>query len=122
MSDKIDFDRISKLCTIVEQISKVAPGYVSISGEAMAELRQIDEDIRKAKLADQDLPITPAPVGDEDSPAQPIPPGGSEGDFDTHPLASQPLEEIDGPKAIPADNPTEIGAGSATTADSVRRI
>lgn len=99
----IDFDRVLKLLSIVEKVSTVVPGYTHLSGEALSELRQIDQDIRKAKEAAQGLPVTPAPVGDPESPAQPIPPGGSEGDFDQHPLASQGLESIPGPDVPPVE-------------------
>lgn len=118
----IDFDRVAKLLTIVKDVAGVAPGFVYISGEAMAELRQIDQDIKKAKQAAQGQPVTPAPVGDPESPPQPVPPGGSASDFETHPLASQPLEEVKGPDVPPVDPQYDQSIDSTSTTIADRRI
>lgn len=46
---KIDFDyeRAGALLNIVEQVSKVAPGYTAISGEAMRELKEMNDALTK---------------------------------------------------------------------------
>lgn len=44
---KIDFDieRASALLAIVKEVSEVAPGYTALSSEAMAELREMNDEI-----------------------------------------------------------------------------
>lgn len=74
MLSKDDVIRITDLLTIVEKIAGVAPGFMSISGEAMAELRQIDKAIREEApkpdpSAQPGMPST-APV----VPSQPVGP------------------------------------------------
>lgn len=62
-----DIDRIHALFHIVEKVATVAPGFVHISSEAMAELRQLDEAIRKNREIEKGQPVTPAPVGETDA-------------------------------------------------------
>lgn len=87
-------DRVLQLLTIVEKVAGAAPGLTHISGEAMAELREIHERLRKTKLAEQNKPVTPAPYGDKDSP----PPSGMSSEnqdnpaLAKHPTASTPVQ------------------------------
>lgn len=89
-----DFERTAMLLHIVEKVSVVAPGYTHITAEAMAELRQMNEDLRKAKEEQQGRSPTPASYGDSDSPA---PLSGAESPetnpvLEPHPTASAPVE------------------------------
>jgi hypothetical protein len=47
MNDKIEFDyqRAGALLTIVQLVAGVAPGFTSISSEAMAELREMNDKL-----------------------------------------------------------------------------
>ena len=88
-----DYDRASALLNIVEKISTVAPGYTYISSEAMAELREMNEAVRKTKLKEQGLPVTPAVFGD----GTPALSGGPEAPnenpaLEAYPKASTPIE------------------------------
>lgn len=97
----VDIDRVNKLLQAVEGVTKIAPGYTHIIGEAMAELREINEGIRKHKLVEQNKPVTPAPSGDYESPP-PVgvnPEAAASGQIETkHPTASTPVK-ADVPKA-----------------------
>lgn len=48
ITDNVDFERALMLMNIVEQISKVAPGFTSLSGAAMTELKEMNDEIKKA--------------------------------------------------------------------------
>jgi hypothetical protein len=114
---KVDFDRALKLMNVVKEVATTAPGFVHISSEAMAELRELDQEIRKHKQRQQNQPVTPAPVGDPDSPPQGVPPGGSPQEFSTHPEASKPLEgEPDLFEETPEDaSSTDVGDVPSST-------
>lgn len=95
MADKpdIDFGRVGQLLSIVESVSKVGPGFTHITSEAMAELRQVNEDIRRYREVKQGLAPSPAPVGDVGSPA---PIEGAESSktntaLSAHPTATPPI-------------------------------
>lgn len=59
--------RVAALLDIVEKQSKGHPGFVFIGSEASAELREINEHIRKKHLEEKHQSITPAPVGEDDA-------------------------------------------------------
>jgi len=67
MLDQDTVDRVSDLLNIVEKVAKSAPQFMNISGEAMAELREIDAAIRKEKVGD--APPPPAPASTDTAPA-----------------------------------------------------
>lgn len=46
---QFDFDRCSQLLSIVKSIAEVAPSYVNISSEAMAELKEIDQELAEVR-------------------------------------------------------------------------
>lgn len=96
-----DTGRVMDLLTIVEKVANVAPGLNHITSEAMAELREIHENIRKTKEAEQNKPVTPAPVGDPESP----PPTPS-GEAQNPALAQQPTASTPTNRPIDAKTPT----------------
>lgn len=98
--------RAMMLLNIVEKVSTVAPGLTHISSEALAELRNIHESIRVQKAKEQGKPNVPAAVGDKDSPPVKTPPGmENDKSFDTHPIASRPVEkELTGDEAKQAED------------------
>jgi hypothetical protein len=85
MLDQDTVDRVSDLLNIVEKVAKSAPQFMNISGEAMAELREIDAAIRKEKVGD--LPPPPAPAGD----ANPLSPNSVQSKPPDGPLFNQRL-------------------------------
>lgn len=92
-----DFDRVLMLLNIVEKVSTVAPGYMNITSEAMAELREINEGLRQQKEAAQGRVPQPAQYGDPNSPVhQPNEP-------DSKALASEPIAS----KPVLGPKPTE---------------
>lgn len=108
-----DTARTLALLEIVERVSKVSPGFVHLSGDAMVELREIEEHIRKTKLAEQGLPVTPPPVPGGSTPTDapvdaksPIPPKAVRNvDADGMPgpaEAAEPLPPPLQPRAIPS--------------------
>lgn len=97
---KFDADRVLQLLNIVEKTTVVAPGYNHLIGEAMAELRQINEDVRKANEVKQGRPVTPAQYGDKNSPSQNNDPNGY---GVKQPVASAPLDD-----QTPDDAPPEV--------------
>lgn len=46
ITDNVDFERALMLMNIVEQISKVAPSFTSLSGAAMTELKEMNDEIK----------------------------------------------------------------------------
>jgi hypothetical protein len=108
-----DTARTLALLEIVERVSKVSPGFVHLSGDAMAELREIEENIRKTKLAEQNLPVTPPPVPggstptdtpvDAKSPIPPRPVRNVDADGMPGPAeAAEPIPPAAQPRAIPS--------------------
>lgn len=83
--------RVSALLDIVHKVAGVGPGYTHISSEAMAELRQVEEEIRKGKLKEQGRPVTPAQFGDEGSPPEAHNPEADPA-LEPHPTATSPIE------------------------------
>lgn len=59
--------RVAALFDIIEKQAKGHPGFVNIGSEASAELREINEHIRKTHEKEKHQPITPAPVGENDA-------------------------------------------------------
>lgn len=96
---KFDAVRVLQLLNIVEKTTTVAPGYNHLIGEAMAELRQINEDVRKANEVAKGRPVTPAQYGDKHS-ARAIPTTEYSA---PDPVASAPLDD-----QTPDDAPAEI--------------
>lgn len=86
-----DYERAFMLLSIVEKVSTVAPGYTAITGEAMAELRQMNQGILDAQAKARGEAPPPAPYGDDDSPLPPQ--GASEGSdqLSKHPTSSAPV-------------------------------
>lgn len=86
--------RISDLLAIVEKVAGVAPSMMSISGEAMSELKEINDkiaaDAQKALPPGQypGMPTTPAP--DPSPPAGPkAVPSQTFEDFNSKPLPNK---------------------------------
>ena len=72
MSDEYDFDygRAHELLSIVQLVAEVAPAYTSIASEAMAELKEINQDILEAvkarkKAADEEAAAKAAEEADQ---------------------------------------------------------
>lgn len=97
---KFDVSRVQALLSVVKSVTEVAPGFNYLIGEAMAELRQINENVRKANEVAKGLPVTPAQYGDKNSPSQNNDPSGS---GVAKPTASAPLDD-----QTPDDAPPEI--------------
>lgn len=109
----VDMDRAYKLCCLVRELTGVGPGYENLRGEALAELREMNEYVRKQKLKEQGKPVTPAPYGDKESPPPAQVPTGTA----PHPTASTPLAEQPDPSDT---NPMpEVDPNPPSTAPSV---
>jgi len=65
-----DHDRVMQLLNIVEKTSGAVPGFTHIISDAMAELREINEGLRKQKEVEQGKPVTPAPVEGGSTPTE----------------------------------------------------
>lgn len=108
-----DAGRIAALLGIVEKVTTVSPGMTHIISEAMAELRLLNEGIRKEHLAEANKPVTPAAVGDPESPQAAIEPPEGGDPKPGSPVATKPTEKkIDTdtkppPVTKPADTPPE---------------
>lgn len=96
-----DYERANILLDIVTKVANASPGFTSLSGEAMAELRVMNEDLRKAAEIKAGREPTPAQYGDGTAPhigaADPNDP-----QLNMHPTASAP---VDKPKSVLGDTP-----------------
>lgn len=103
-----DAGRAAALLDLVEKVANVAPGFSHISSEAMAELRLINEGIRKAHEEESGLPITPATVGDAESPKAPSVSAQGGDQYLVESIASTPTDKkIDSDTAMPKVSPVE---------------
>jgi hypothetical protein len=113
------------LLNIVEKVSTVAPGYSHITSEAMAELREMNEGLRKESLKEKGLPITPAVVGDgtpalQGGPENPI----TNPQLEAYLVASKPVEaDLTSPSAITkaAETPPTPVIDTASDTSTIER-
>lgn len=93
---KEDTDRAAALLSIVQQVANVAPSMTSLSGEAMRELKEIDDRIREDAARNRDPRLVPGqPMDQQPDPNYVKTP--LDNALDGSPTVSSP------PKAIPSE-------------------
>lgn len=114
-----DPHRVAALFDVVEKQAKGHPGFVHIGSEASAELREINEHIRKKHEEEKHQRITPAPVEGGSQPTE------AEVDAKTPvpPVDKTPQEQADArarkkQEGAPVPSPTARAFPSSSLAES----
>jgi cytochrome c556 len=114
---KFDGGRAAELLAIVQGIANVAPGYTNILAEAMAELREMNEQVKveaekNAAAYREKLAASGKPVG---APGMPVYPESSPATSTTATPAPPPQTDEEKAKAAKAKADADAAAAKANT-------